>query len=154
MNETSTFDPNVLPALSLRNITRHYQQGEETLRIFEGAMLDIWPGQIVALVGPSGAGKSSLLHIAGLLEAPDAGEHLVHLLIACVHLSKIYTLDRPDLRLMATKRLLQRERHLTDGRARARRVHRQRQEVALSGLRAAGQRGERRFDRARIAAGA
>lgn len=74
MNETSTFDPNVLPALSLRNITRHYQQGEETLRIFEGAMLDIWPGQIVALVGPSGAGKSSLLHIAGLLEAPDAGE--------------------------------------------------------------------------------
>ncbi len=28
----------------------------------------------MALVGQSGAGKSSLLHMAGLLEAPSAGE--------------------------------------------------------------------------------
>lgn len=62
------------PVLSLRGITRTYKQGEEELHIFAGADLDIWPGQIVALVGPSGAGKSSLLHIAGLLEAPNEGE--------------------------------------------------------------------------------
>ena len=29
---------------------------------------------LVAVVGPSGAGKSSLLHMAGLLEAPTGGE--------------------------------------------------------------------------------
>ena len=62
------------PVLSLRGITRTYRQGEEELRIFKDAALDVWAGEMVALVGPSGSGKSSLLHIAGLLEGPDAGE--------------------------------------------------------------------------------
>ena len=65
---------NDAPILSLRGITRTYRQGDAELRIFAGADLDVWQGQIVALVGPSGSGKSSLLHIAGLLEAPNAGE--------------------------------------------------------------------------------
>jgi lipoprotein-releasing system ATP-binding protein len=65
------------PVLSLKGITRVYRQGEEELRIFEDAAIDVWAGEMVALVGPSGSGKSSLLHIAGLLEAPDAGEVLI-----------------------------------------------------------------------------
>jgi lipoprotein-releasing system ATP-binding protein len=65
------------PVLSLRGITRIYRQGLAELRVFEDASIDVWPGEIVALVGPSGSGKSSLLHIAGLLEAPDAGEVVI-----------------------------------------------------------------------------
>jgi lipoprotein-releasing system ATP-binding protein len=61
------------PVLSLSGITRIYRQGEQELRIFEDASIDVRSGEIVALVGPSGSGNSSLLHIAGLLEAPDAG---------------------------------------------------------------------------------
>ncbi|VAV86648.1 Lipoprotein-releasing system ATP-binding protein LolD [hydrothermal vent metagenome] len=63
--------------LELRDITRHYTQGTETLKVFDKLSFSINPGQIVGLVGQSGSGKSSLLHIAGLLEKPTSGEVLI-----------------------------------------------------------------------------
>ncbi|MBS0471386.1 MAG: ABC transporter ATP-binding protein [Proteobacteria bacterium] len=60
--------------LRLDNITRTYPQGQGVLEVFRGLDLTLKQGELVALVGPSGAGKSSLLHIAGLLEAPTSGE--------------------------------------------------------------------------------
>jgi len=62
------------PILFLHGIDRHYRQGDAVLDILKGAEFAVWPGQSVALVAPSGTGKSTLLHIAGLLEHPDAGE--------------------------------------------------------------------------------
>ena len=35
------------------------------------------PGELVAVMGPSGCGKSTMLHLAGALEDPDAGQVLV-----------------------------------------------------------------------------
>jgi len=63
--------------LRLENITRRYKEGEGQLEVFSGLKLSLKAGEIVALVGQSGAGKSSLLHIAGLLEAPTGGEIFV-----------------------------------------------------------------------------
>lgn len=60
--------------LRLEAITRRYREGEGQLEVFSGLNLSLKAGEVVALVGPSGAGKSSLLHIAGLLEAPTSGE--------------------------------------------------------------------------------
>ncbi len=65
------------PVLELIAVTRTFNQGVSTLRIFQNAEVRIGAGELVALVGPSGAGKSSLLHIAGLLEAPDSGDVVI-----------------------------------------------------------------------------
>jgi len=61
-------------ALRLEAVARFYKQGDNTLDVFHDLGLTLNPGEVVALVGPSGAGKSSLLHMAGLLEAPTSGE--------------------------------------------------------------------------------
>ncbi len=68
---------NLRPALELISITRSYGSGETLLEIFKNLSLTVVPGEIVGLIGPSGAGKSSLLHIAGLLEKPNAGNVLI-----------------------------------------------------------------------------
>ena len=66
-----------LPALQLDKVTRIYHQAGVDLNVFHDISFTLAPGEIVALVGQSGAGKSSLLHIAGLLEAPTSGEVLI-----------------------------------------------------------------------------
>jgi lipoprotein-releasing system ATP-binding protein len=62
------------PALKLLGVERHYHDAAGRLTVLSGAELEIYPGELVALIAPSGAGKSTLLHIAGLLERPDGGE--------------------------------------------------------------------------------
>jgi ABC-type glutathione transport system ATPase component len=54
-------------------VERRYKSGDKTLHVLRGVDLDLFPGEMAGLIGPSGSGKSSLLHVAGLLEKPDAG---------------------------------------------------------------------------------
>ena len=61
-------------ALALKGVTRSYTQAGAPLTILRGVDFSLHAGQSVALVAASGTGKSTLLHIAGLLEKPDAGE--------------------------------------------------------------------------------
>jgi lipoprotein-releasing system ATP-binding protein len=60
--------------LRLAAVERRYRTEAGELPVLLGADLTIAAGEIVALVAPSGTGKSTLLHLAGLLEKPDAGE--------------------------------------------------------------------------------
>jgi lipoprotein-releasing system ATP-binding protein len=60
--------------IELKSVERHYVQGARKLTILNGADFSLKRGEMVALVAPSGVGKSTLLHTAGLLEKPDAGD--------------------------------------------------------------------------------
>ena len=76
--------------LSLSGISRIYTQGDNKINVLKNIDLNIIRGEIVSLIGSSGSGKSSLLHIAGLLEQPDAGD----IVINGVKFSKMNDLER------------------------------------------------------------
>ena len=65
------------PVLALSGIRRRFVQRQAVLDVLQGIDLELPRRTITALVGPSGTGKSTLLHIAGLLERPSAGEVLI-----------------------------------------------------------------------------
>ena len=77
-------------ALRLDAIARRYGD----LVIIENVSFELKRGETVALLGPSGSGKSSLLHIAGLLEAPSEGE----VFVGGVATSKLNDADRTRIR--------------------------------------------------------
>jgi lipoprotein-releasing system ATP-binding protein len=63
--------------LALRGLGRTYRTGEGQLEVLRGVDLEVHAGEVVGLIGPSGSGKSSLLHAAGLLERPTAGQVII-----------------------------------------------------------------------------
>jgi len=64
--------------LALNNLVRSYPQEGAPLEVLKGIDFALQPGELVALVAPSGTGKSTLLHAAGLLDTPTAGDILIH----------------------------------------------------------------------------
>jgi lipoprotein-releasing system ATP-binding protein len=48
--------------------------GRAALELFRGLDLNVYAGEMVAIVGESGAGKSSLLHLLAALDTPTAGD--------------------------------------------------------------------------------
>ena len=63
------------PVLELASIKKSFSKGSSNkIEVLKGINLQLFPGEIVALVAPSGAGKSTLLQIAGLLDKPLSGK--------------------------------------------------------------------------------
>jgi putative ABC transport system ATP-binding protein len=60
--------------IRVRDVTKSYRRGGETLVVLDRLKLDMEEGRFYALMGPSGSGKTTLLNLIGGLDVPESGE--------------------------------------------------------------------------------
>jgi putative ABC transport system ATP-binding protein len=78
------------PVIDIRDVRKTYAMGDIVVNALQGATLQIFPGDLLAIMGPSGSGKSTLMNILGCLDQPSAGS---------------YKLDGVDVELMKEDQL-------------------------------------------------
>ncbi len=62
------------PIVELRDLHKHYQQGELEVKAVDNVSLAIEKGDFAALCGPSGSGKTSILNLIGGLDSVTSGK--------------------------------------------------------------------------------
>ena len=65
------------PLLSLRNVTREYENGDRAIRALNRVSLDVYEKELLVILGESGSGKSTLLNLIGCMDRPTEGQILV-----------------------------------------------------------------------------
>ncbi len=59
--------------VEIRNVTKKYHKGGETITPLDDVSVDIQAGDFVSLMGASGTGKSTLLNLIASIDHPDSG---------------------------------------------------------------------------------
>ena len=59
--------------LVLEDVTATHGVGRKQATVLDGLSLEVWPGDVVAIVGARGAGKTTLLRVAAAIDRPTRG---------------------------------------------------------------------------------
>ncbi len=62
------------PVIELRDLRKSFG----AVDVLKGIDMQVYPGEVVAIIGSSGSGKSTMLRCVNLLETPTSGEILWH----------------------------------------------------------------------------
>jgi putative ABC transport system ATP-binding protein len=82
-------------AISVRNVTKTYEEGASKVPALQGVDLDVFPGEVMLLMGPSGSGKTTLLSVMGCILRATSGS----VRVAGVETAKLTERELPGIRL-------------------------------------------------------
>ena len=80
--------------IECRSLCFSYIEGDNQTSILSNLMLDVKPGESIAILGPSGCGKSTLLNLIAGLDTPSSGDVLIN----NSDITKLNEQDRTELR--------------------------------------------------------
>jgi putative ABC transport system ATP-binding protein len=64
--------------IQLKNISRFFYVGAETVKALVDVTLNIYRNEFVALMGPSGSGKSTMMNLLGCLDTSTSGSYFLN----------------------------------------------------------------------------
>lgn len=63
------------PTIHVERLTKNYHLGGNVVHALRGVSLEVFPGELLAVMGASGSGKSTFMNLIGCLDRPTSGTY-------------------------------------------------------------------------------